>query len=74
MEILFYSKFVFADPPERPSQAPRQDVGTHIERQGQRAQQHVEQVRHAAESLKQKKEGLLKYWQNNNPKGKIEVV
>lgn len=76
MNILFYSKFIFnkSKPAAKPSQAPSQTVGGRMATQSQKSKQHVEAKKKAAESLKKKKEGLLGYWQNNNPKGKIEAV
>jgi len=75
-QLLFYSKFVFetSKPPEAPKVTPAQSVGAATERRQERSTQHVEQTRQAAESLKQKKDDLLKRWQENDPKGKIEVV
>lgn len=74
MKILFYSKFVFDTPSNRPSQRPQQTVGGRMVTQSQKSRQHVERKRKAVESLKKKKEGLFKFWKNNNPKGKIEVT
>lgn len=73
-KLLFYSKFVF-DTPETPPRAPETpSVGAGIERRQEKATQHVEQTKQAAEALKKKKDDLFKMWQENDPKGKIEVV